>query len=233
MRQPWSMKPGIAILVLVTMGFVCLPFDLPIAHAMLRDATPGELRAIFRRAEVFGHGYGLAAIALTIFLLSPKNRSAIPRLILNCLAAGLSADVLKLMVWRTRPRTYELLASDVDTFLGTIWTTDGWTWAQLAESSRHSFPSAHTATAVAMAVTLAKLFPAGRWWFATLTVLCAMNRIDGGAHYASDVFWGAALGFAVTCFCYRSRLVNQFLSRWETDLEPTDSETTIPYRRSA
>ena len=233
MRQSWYVKLGITLLAFIVLGFVCLPFDVSIAHAMLQDWMPGELRGIFRRGEIFGHGYGIAAIALTICLLSPKNRSAIPRLILNCLAAGLAVDLLKVMVWRTRPRTYEMLSSNEGTFVGTIFTTDGWTWAQVMDSSQHSFPSAHTATAVAMAITLAKLFPAGRWWFATLAFLCAMNRIDGGAHFASDVFWGAAIGIATTGCCYRSRMVNRFLARWENVDAPIDSESIISFRQSA
>lgn len=221
------------VLGFVLLGLIALPFDVAIAHLMLRDVTPGELRGIFRRAEIFGHGYGIAAIGLTIFLLDPKHRTALPRMVFNCLAAGLSADLIKVMVWRTRPRTFELLEANGGTFVGTIFTNHDWTWSQLADSNQHSFPSAHTATAVAMAITLSKIYPAARWWFATLAFLCALNRIDGGAHFVSDVCFGAALGFGVTHFCYQAPWVNRFLARWEqADVGP-QLATTPELRKSA
>ena len=104
---------------------------------------------------------------------------------------------------------------DQSTFAGTILTSDGWEWSVILDSSRHSFPSAHTAVAVATALTLARFYPAARGWFACLAFQCAMNRVDGGAHFASDVCWGAALGFVVTQFCWRSPRLAKFLSRWE------------------
>jgi membrane-associated phospholipid phosphatase len=197
------------------------------------DSVPGEIRAIFRRAEVFGHAYGIAAIAITVYVLDPERRKSVPRLIANCLAAGLAADVFKVMFWRTRPRGFELLPKDDSTWVGSIWTTDNWTWDILFDSSRHSFPSAHTATAVAMAITLSKLYPAGRNWFALLAALCAANRIDGGAHYVSDVCWGAALSILLMTGMYRSRHVNQFFARWE---HVDDEQTVLPlnvHRKSA
>ena len=234
MGQSWLMPSGVAFCVMVLMGFLCLPFDLPIAKAMLSGVTPGELRGIFARGEVFGHAYGMVAIAFTIYLLSPKNRSAVPRLILNCVVAGLTADLLKVAVWRIRPRSDQLLEVNSDTFLGTIFTNTDWTWAQLIDSNRHSFPSAHTAVAVAFAISLAKLFPEGRWWFALLALVCALNRIDGGAHFPSDVFWGAAVGIATTAFCAQSRGISRLLNRWESKVGlTTEPQATISYRKSA
>ena len=162
------LHPFFAVLALVVLGCVFLPFDVAIAEFVLMDSVPGEVRAIFRRAEVFGHAYGIAGIAVTICVLDPAGRRFVPRLIGNCLAAGLTADAFKVMVWRTRPRSFELLPQGESTWIGSVWTTDSWAWDILFDSSRHSFPSAHTATAVAMAITLSVLYPAGRKWFAIL-----------------------------------------------------------------
>ena len=234
MRQSCRMSSGVAFFAMVFIGFVCLPFDVSIAKAMLNDVTPGELRGLLARGEVFGHAYGMAAIAFTIYLLSPKNRLVVPRLILNCLTAGLTADLLKLAVWRVRPRSNYSWEANSDTFLGTIFTANDWNWAQLLDSNRHSLPSAHTAVAVAFAISLAKLFPEARWWFAVLALLCALNRIDGGAHFPSDVFWGAAVGIGATAFCDRSRTVRWLLSRWEKDEgSATQTQATISYRKAA
>jgi membrane-associated phospholipid phosphatase len=182
---------------------------------------------------LFGHAYGVAAIAVTIFMLDRNRRKFLPRLVGNCLAAGLAADCFKVMIWRTRPRTFELLTQSDSSWIGSIWSTDRWTWDILFDSSRHSFPSAHTATALAMAITLSKLYPAGRFWFLTLAAFCAANRIDGGAPYVSDVCWGAALGVAVMEIMYRSSQVHRFFARWEhTEQVPTTLPMT-PRRKSA
>ena len=218
-------RPLLAVLALIVLGCLFVPADVAIAKLALLESVPGELQAIFRRAEVFGHAYGIAAIAGTIYLLDPERRKFLPRLVGNCLAAGLTADLLKVMFWRTRPRTFSALPQDESTWIGTIWTEQTWTWDILFDSSRHSFPSAHTATAVAMAITLSVLYPAGRYWFATLAAFCAANRIDGGAHYVSDVCWGAALGILVMIVMYRGKWVNQFFARWEQD---EDLPTVLP-----
>ncbi|MBC8115904.1 MAG: phosphatase PAP2 family protein, partial [Candidatus Saccharimonas sp.] len=56
-------------------------------------------------------------------------------------------------------------------------------------------------TAVGLAVVLAAWYPRGRWLFATLAVLVGMNRMQCLAHFPSDVFSGAALGWIVGSCC--------------------------------
>jgi undecaprenyl-diphosphatase len=57
-----------------------------------------------------------------------------------------------------------------------------------------SFPSGHAATAAGLAVALAVLYPRGRWLFAVLAVLAALQRVEVQSHFPSDVLAGAALG---------------------------------------
>lgn len=59
-----------------------------------------------------------------------------------------------------------------------------------------SFPSGHAATAVAGAMTLSRLWPAGRPVLWALAMLIALSRIYVGVHYPLDVIGGAALGAA-------------------------------------
>jgi undecaprenyl-diphosphatase len=60
----------------------------------------------------------------------------------------------------------------------------------------HSFPSGHTATAVAGAVVLSHLAP--RWTpvFAVLAAAIAYSRLYVGVHFPLDVAGGAAIGAA-------------------------------------
>jgi undecaprenyl-diphosphatase len=58
-----------------------------------------------------------------------------------------------------------------------------------------SFPSGHAITAFACAVALGYFLPRLRWALLTLAVLVAISRVVVGAHYASDVIAGAAIGW--------------------------------------
>ena len=147
---------------------------------------PGDVREILRRAEAFGHGFGLIAIAVTIYFLDRQWASRVPRLLTHGLAAGLLADVIKMSVWRVRPRFADLVEQS---FTGTFLSASAKDWSNVLDSRYHSFPSAHTAVAVAAAVTLGRFYPAARGWFLCLALLCAVQRVDGGSHYPSDVFW--------------------------------------------
>jgi membrane-associated phospholipid phosphatase len=127
--------------------------------------------------------------------LDRGRRWAIPRVLTCSLAAGGLADLLKLIVLRTRPSGFN--------FDGTVWSTFGCWWPALtAGNPGQSFPSAHTATAVGFAVALTWLYPQGRTLFAVLAVLVGCQRIVCGAHYPSDVLIGAAAGWIVgQLFC--------------------------------
>jgi membrane-associated phospholipid phosphatase len=192
----------------------CLPIDLPLSRWMLDGLLPGELRGMLRRAELFGHAYGLLGILITIFLLDPARRGKLWHAATCFLAAGLAADAIKLQVWRMRPRPYLEGGFAGSTFLGSIWTSsEGLSWSKLADNAQHSFPSAHTAAAVAFAYSLSGLYPTARKWFYTLALLCAMNRIDGGAHFASDVCIGVALGHVIAVHLPSSDRLEAWIGR--------------------
>lgn len=182
---------------IVAAGFACLVFDMPLAKFFATGAAPRELQAILDRAEVFGHAYGIATIGLTIWFVSPKKRIWVPRFFIAAYGAGLAADIGKLTVWRHRPCSYDLAGGVADSFVGSVFTTSSRDIGAMIESSHHSLPSAHTASAIAAALMLGRIFPHARYWFLSLGLLVAANRVEGGAHFASDVFWGAAIGYVL------------------------------------
>jgi undecaprenyl-diphosphatase len=61
---------------------------------------------------------------------------------------------------------------------------------------RESFPSSHSASAVAMSAVLAMAYPQAAATFWTLAILCALLRYVLDAHWPSDVVGGVALGYA-------------------------------------
>jgi lipid A 4'-phosphatase len=93
-------------------------------------------------------------------------------------ASGLIVDLVKIIVGRTRPK---LLFAD-GSFAFTWWSLRADHW---------SFPSGHTANAVAIALVLGRFWPRWQpicWLFA---ILIAASRIIITQHYLSDVVAGA------------------------------------------
>ncbi len=104
---------------------------------------------------------------------------------------GLTAEVLKLLLRRERPRltggSYEFRSFTQDPF-----STGGL-----------SLPSSHTLVAFAGATMLARLFPrAAPVWY-LFAVGCAVTRILSQAHFLSDVVLAAFAGFAVSVLLWR------------------------------
>jgi len=66
-----------------------------------------------------------------------------------------------------------------------------------------SFPSGHSASAFAVATVIAERYPEHRWlpWVAygTATFL-SLSRLPARAHFPSDIFIGAALGYSISHF---------------------------------
>jgi len=75
-------------------------------------------------------------------------------------------------------------------------------WATLLPPDQFSFPSGHTITAFAVALTLAHFYPALAAGLLFCAVSVAASRILLGMHFLSDVAAGAAIGailsFAIT-----------------------------------
>ena len=76
-----------------------------------------------------------------------------------------------------------------------------------------SFPSAHTATAFALATSLCIKYP--KWYVIAPSALWAcsvgISRINEGVHYPSDVLAGAAIGAG----CAVANIyVNRWLNKW-------------------
>ena len=142
------------------------------------------------------------------------------------------ADLLKLMVWRTRPRSFEMEQSVWDSFDGSLFVAR-FELDQLFDSAQHSFPSAHTAVAVGLAIALGRMYPRARGWFLFLSALCALNRTDGGAHFASDVCWGACLGCFTILLVDRSHWLNRQLERIERPVKMANKIPSPQIQRAA
>jgi membrane-associated phospholipid phosphatase len=187
-------------LLLAALGALALlaNLDLPVALGA-RGAVDavGGLRKFLSLAEVGGHGKGALMILVAAFTLSRCRWRQHPdlalRLVLATYAGGLASSLIKALVTRVRPRN-ALLGDGVyalDTFGRALLSPDA---SQTSASVLMSFPSGHAAVAAGLAAALCHLAPHGRWLFIGLALMACLQRLVGGAHYLSDVCFGAALG---------------------------------------
>ena len=174
------------------LGCAALAIDIPLARWCKSPNLPGYIKKTFDLAEVFGHGSGVALILIAAWVLAPQVRRQLPRVICCAYLPGLAADGMKLFLARGRP--YKTDLSTIHSVWGTF---QEWLPMFSSSSANQSFVSAHTATAVGLALGLGWLFPRGRWLFIGYAVLVAMQRIAGPYHFASDTLWGAAVGCLV------------------------------------
>lgn len=208
----WLLPP----LIFLALAWASLSADLPVARWAAGRDYPRVVRELMSISEAFGHGVGVTLIVITIFVLDPARRRRLPWLIAAVLLAGLGANVVKLLVARERPSAADLSQADAaGTFSG---------WLPLAHngSLHQSFPSAHTATAVGMALLLSALYPHGRLLFAVLAVSVGAQRILGSAHFLSDVMAGAAVGWFLALAVLRRGSMSSSL------LAVADSPSVVP-----
>ena len=106
-------------------------------------------------------------------------------IVLAVLITSLVCLVLKRLLSRVRPGR-----ENAGKFLGPSWKHANF---------KESFPSSHSASAVALTVMLSISYPHARVTFWALAVLCAGLRYVMDAHWPSDVLGGIAIGYAVAC----------------------------------
>ncbi len=192
-----------AVLLAATVGviFVDLPvsgFVRPAALADGKDHIPGDVRRALNVSEAFAHGFGVAMILLSVWVLDRSSRRHVVRIAACAFGAGLLADVGKALVARLRPTAPVEVERVWDTFIGWLPALRPEQFADYERYFIRSFPSGHSATAVALALALAWRYPRGWWLFAILAVLSMAQRVVSGAHYPSDTL--AAAGIACL-FC--------------------------------
>lgn len=99
--------------------------------------------------------------------------------------AGLTTDLLKILVGRARPKLFL--------------NGDSYGFAPLSTlSDWNGMPSGHTTTVFAVAAALAILYPKWQWVWFSYAILLGASRVMVNAHYASDVVLGVCVALAIT-----------------------------------
>ncbi|MBY0261528.1 MAG: phosphatase PAP2 family protein, partial [Phycisphaerales bacterium] len=107
------------------------------------------------------------------------------------IAAGIGAELLKLLSRRMRPETGDGFYR-FKPIAGSVTSPEFWSTSGLG------LASSHASVAVGAALAAGLVLPRWRWVLVAMAVLCCMSRLAVGAHYLSDVLAGAAIG--VLCF---------------------------------
>ena len=165
--------------------FIALDEEINSAFKNNRSIYTEKLMDIF---EPFGNGAFTVPALATVYFLSHfhENEKAKRTALIateSFLITGLYTTVLKYSFGRHRPRTGNSSTS-----------FDGFS----TNRNENSFPSGHTSTAFAIATVIANEYEKTpyikpiSYGIATLT---GLSRINYEAHWASDVFFGAALGY--------------------------------------
>lgn len=183
--------------LLTLLAGLALVIDLPVSQWMHTRQGLKGLHQPLQVVEALGDSVGVAIVLITLSLVAVSRRRELLRVFFSVLAGGLLADVVKFFVARLRPRSFPgdglfHVESVTDTFYG--WLPFLQSGAVAVGSKYQSFPSAHTATGVAFAVALTRMYPLGWWWFSFLAAMIALQRVETGAHYVSDTCFGAAIG---------------------------------------
>jgi membrane-associated phospholipid phosphatase len=197
---------------LAACGVAALRVDLPLSNLRPALSADEPLAQLLMIPELFGDGLGVVLILSLLFLLRPDTRPRLPRVIASVACTAATANLIKLLVWRTRPRALEL-AGGADSVLSTFAGTPLWTPWSRPEVEWHgwmtSFPSAHTATAVGLAFGLGWLYPRYARWFAGLAFAVAAQRVVVGAHFLSDTLFGAAAAMCVAPWVFHPSFAPQ------------------------
>ena len=188
----WRKLAGIFAMCLLVGACSFFFYDRPIAVAM--HGLDPRILAVASFITQFGYsrGYliGAGALAIVFFLMRGRWRLWAWRasfVFLNVAASGILVDLVKAFVARERPKLF---------FSEGLYGFDWFRWG----SDHWSFPSGHSQTAAAVALSLTTFWP--RWWPAwwLAAILVFASRIVLDAHYLSDVIGGFFFGLAAWWF---------------------------------
>ena len=152
----------------------------------VRTTLTLEFKGDVKRETRFIAQYGqlFCSIIVAILLWQLDSRQVAPLVMLGAVfGVSVLAMVLKRLLGRVRPNR-----ENAGRFLGPGLKHD---------NARESFPSSHSASAMAMSVVLAHLYPPAAITLYALAFACGALRYVLDAHWPSDVLAGLALGLAV------------------------------------
>ena len=200
-QRRFQTRMAVGALVAFAVGLVCQAWDLEISQFVQRMKIPGDLRKAIGLSESFAHSSGGIVIFATLLWIDIKNRPKLWQAAFFTLICGVASNAAKMMIPRYRPHSLD--QSEIE--IASSWQTWGvpWTGSWFEEQFR-SFPSGHSATAVALAIGLTQVYPRGKWIFATLAAAACFQRLESRAHFLSDIMGGAVISLVISLWYWSS-----------------------------
>jgi membrane-associated phospholipid phosphatase len=183
-----TMNLGILLILIAACGLMMI-IERMGAPTTLELTFKGDVKRETQWLAQYGQGVCTAVAAALIWQFDPPRRAYIFPLIIAVTAASISAFIIKRLLGRVRPRR-----EHAGKFLGPTIRHDNW---------RESFPSSHSACAVALTVALAHAYPQAAATFWALAMTTAALRYVLDAHWPSDVIGGIALGYGMAWLVIR------------------------------
>jgi undecaprenyl-diphosphatase len=148
----------------------------------LHLAFKGDVKRETQFLAQWGQSVATPLVSMVIWWLDPPRRKAAWLLLAAVLTASITCFLLKRLLGRVRPNR-----ENAGKFLGPTLKHANY---------RESFPSSHSACAIACSVYIAALYPPIAWimWMLGLTTAGLRYVLD--AHWPSDVLGGIAIGYA-------------------------------------
>jgi membrane-associated phospholipid phosphatase len=177
----------IGLIVACVVIMVIERFGLP---TTLQLSFRGDIKRETQFLAQYGQAVCTVVVGVLVWELDPGHRNYIVPLVITVAVTSFAAFVIKRVGGRMRPKH-----PNAGRFMGPSLKHD---------NARESFPSSHSACAMALSVMLAHAYPqaAGAFW--TLALITAALRYVLDAHWPSDVVGGIALGYGMAWVMIRA-----------------------------
>ena len=191
-------KPVLGVIG-VTAGLVALdPIDTPLFQRASFQQTP-VIHGINHVLSGTNTGLLIAAVPISFYLAGLARKDSYARQ--TALLAGeavVNAEIVTIAIKDIDLRMHPSEIGPDGNFSNTWFRTENRSIGGFG-----SFPSGHTATAFSVATVYAERYRNHRWvpWVAYgLASIIGLSRLTAQAHFPSDLFFGAALGYSVSHF---------------------------------
>jgi undecaprenyl-diphosphatase len=155
--------------------------DYRLMRRVHRWRAPRWFRILMIGATRGGDGWLWYALGLILLLYGGEQRFA-------AIAAAGSSAVAGICLFRALKRTSRRKRPcEIEPHC----------WASILPPDKYSFPSGHSITAFAVAITLGLFYPYLLTCLLAVAFLIAASRIILGMHFLSDVLAGSAIGVAL------------------------------------
>ena len=172
----------IVVAILLGASLVLMVLERRGVRTTLTLDFKGDVKRETRFIAQYGQLFCSIIVAILLWQLEQRPAARLAPLVMLGAVFGVSvlAMALKRLLGRVRPNR-----ENAGRFLGPGLKHD---------NARESFPSSHSASAMAMSVVLAHLYPPAAITFYALAIACGALRYVLDAHWPSDVLAGLALG---------------------------------------